>query len=160
MTKARAEAPSPPAWRNACRSERHLLAVFWNVLLRVSCSVRFCDVVVPGPWFRDAGRRQQVTAKSQSGPLHGGTGDRRGGRGWHAGEVRRCQGGAEGELLSLPHGGCLLNGRLRRRHGPPGCVCSAGQPRTGRSLCGRRSGRELGRTMSTERMRRRRCKAV
>ena len=44
----------------------HLLAVSWNVHVMLSYSVRFWVEVVVGRGFRVAGRRQEVTAKSEA----------------------------------------------------------------------------------------------
>ena len=55
-------------------------------------------------------------------------------------------GGAGGDQLSLCEDGAHLPWRLRRRRGPPQCVCGCGLLRMGWPLPGHRSGRELGRT--------------
>ena len=83
--------------------------MLWNVLLSVSYSARFCIVVVPGPGLRDAGRKQEVTAKSHASgnrvfcvvnPHLGGAveaGGRRGlsefGRSWKRAPFRTVRGG-------------------------------------------------------------------
>ena len=62
---------APPAdvknrWCEADAFRWHLAGVSWNVLLSVSCSVRFWVGVVNGQGILEAWRRQEVTAQSEA----------------------------------------------------------------------------------------------